>query len=147
MRVQLTQQAQEILGHNDLVMSTERVDDVALLIGQMVTMGFVEVLDRPLPRHWRQRGLSWGWTAVMWLAYILTEGDHRQVSVAAYIKGMKRTLSPLSGPVIDALDCRDDRLSRSAETRESIDVWAWDRTGRAYAQHCRLSLASGRHPR
>ena len=111
MRVQLTQQAQEILGHNDLVMSTERVDDVALLIGQMVTMGFVEVLDRPLPRHWRQRGLSWGWTAVMWLAYILTEGDHRQGSGAAYIKGMKRTLSPLSGPVIDALDCRDDRLS------------------------------------
>ena len=36
MRVQLTQQAQEILGQNDLVMITERVDDVALLIGQMV---------------------------------------------------------------------------------------------------------------
>jgi len=52
----------------------------------MVTMGFVEVLDRHLPRHWKQRGMSWGWTAVIWLAYILTEGDHRKVTVETYIK-------------------------------------------------------------
>lgn len=37
MRVQLAQQAQEILGTSDLVIITERVDDVALLIGQMVS--------------------------------------------------------------------------------------------------------------
>src|SRR5713101_6883131 len=86
MRVQLAEQAREILGQSDLVIITERVDDVALLIGQMVTMGLPEVLDRPIPRHWRQRGLSWGWTAVMWLASIVTEGDHRKVSVATYIK-------------------------------------------------------------
>ena len=35
-RVQVAQQAQEILGTSDLVIITERVDDVALLIGQMV---------------------------------------------------------------------------------------------------------------
>src|SRR6266851_4560659 len=110
MRVQLAQPAQEILGHSDLVMITERVDDVALLIGQMVTMGLPEVLDRHLPRHWKQRGLSWGWTAVIWLAYILTEGDHRKVSVEAYIKGMHHTLSHLSGHSIEALDFSDDRL-------------------------------------
>src|SRR5499426_3934243 len=39
MRVQLAQQAKEILGQSDLVIITERVDDVALLIGQMVKMG------------------------------------------------------------------------------------------------------------
>ncbi|HSX79246.1 MAG TPA: hypothetical protein VLQ80_11845, partial [Candidatus Saccharimonadia bacterium] len=64
-------------------------------------MGFVEVLDRHLPRHWEQWRLSWGWTAVIWLAYILTEGDHRQVTVAAYIKGMQHTLSHLSGQRIE----------------------------------------------
>ena len=62
MRVQLTQQAQESLGQSDLAIITERVDDVALLIGQMVKMGLVEVLDRHLPRHWKQRRVSWGWT-------------------------------------------------------------------------------------
>ena len=36
MRVQLAQQVQESLGQSDLVIITERVDDVALLIGQMV---------------------------------------------------------------------------------------------------------------
>jgi transposase len=110
MRVQLAQQAQNLLGQSDLVIITERVDDVALLIGQMVKMGFVEVLDRHLPRHWKQRRVSWGWTAVIWLASILTEGDHRKVSVEAYIKGMHHTLSQLTGQIIEPLDFSDDRL-------------------------------------
>jgi len=58
MRVQLAQQAQESLGPSDLVLITERVDDVALLIGPMVKMGVPEVLDRHIPRHWTQRGRS-----------------------------------------------------------------------------------------
>jgi len=111
MRVQLAQQAQEILGQSDLVMITERVDDVALLIGQMVKMGLPEVLDRHIPRHGTQRGLSWGWTAVIWLAYIITEGDHRKVSVETYLKGMQHTLRHLTAQVIEPLDCSDDRLS------------------------------------
>jgi transposase len=110
MRGQLAQQAREILGQSDLVIITERVDDVALLIGQMITMGLPEVLDRPIPHHGKQRGLSGGWTAVIWLAHILTEGDHRKVSVEAYIKGMHHTLSHLTTQVIPPLDFRDDRL-------------------------------------
>ncbi len=109
--MQLAQQAQEILGQNDLVVITERVDDVALLIAQMVAMGLPEVLDRHIPRHWTQRGLSWGWTGVIWLAYILTEGDHRKVSVEAYIAGMQHTLNHLSGQAIAPLDFSDDRLT------------------------------------
>jgi transposase len=111
MRVQLTQQAQELLGQSDLVIITERIDDVALLIGQMVKMGLPEVLDRHIPRHWTQRGLSWGWTAVIWLAYIVTEGDHRKVSVETYLKGMQHTLSGLTAQGIAPLDFSDDRLS------------------------------------
>ena len=110
MRVQLAQQAQEILGQSDLVIVTERVDDVALLIGQMVKMGLPEVLDRHIPRHWTQRGLSWGWTAVIWLAYIVTEGAHRKVSVETYLKGMPHTLSALTAQGIEPLDLSDDRL-------------------------------------
>jgi transposase len=111
MRVQLAQQAKELLGQSDLVMITERVDDVALLIAQMVKMGLPEVLDRHIPRHGTQRGLSWGWTAVMWLAYIVTAGDHRKGSVETYLKGMHHTLSHLTAQVIEPLDFRDDRLS------------------------------------
>ena len=66
MRMQLSQQAADLLGQSELVIITERVDDVGLLIGQMVKMGLPEILDRHIPRHWTQRGLSWGWTAVIW---------------------------------------------------------------------------------
>src|SRR3989449_6006574 len=111
MRVQLAQQAQEILGTSDLVIITERVDDVALRIGQMVKMGLPEVLDRHIPRHGTQRGLSWGWTAVIWLASIVTEGDHRKVSGETSPKGMRHTLSHLTAQSLDPLDLMDDRWS------------------------------------
>jgi len=123
MRVQLAQQVQELVGTSELVIITERVDDVALLIGHMVKMGFVEVLDRHIPRHWQQRERSWGWTAVIWLAYILTEGDHRKVSVEAYIQGMQHTLSYLSGQVIAPLDCSDDRLGHLLKHLSQPTYW------------------------
>src|SRR5215510_12514033 len=123
MRVHLAQQAQEILGQSELVIITERVDDVALLIGQMVKMGLPEVLDRHIPRHWTQRGLSWGWTAVIWLAYIVTEGDHRKVSVETYLKGMHHTLSCLTAQVIEPLDFSDDRLSHLLKHLSKPAYW------------------------
>src|SRR5882672_9349427 len=103
MRMQLSQQATALLGQSELVIIMERVDDVALLIGQMVTMGLPEILDRHMPRHWTQRGISWGWTAVIWLASIVTEGDHRKVSVETYIEGMHHTLRHLTAQAVDPL--------------------------------------------
>ena len=123
MRMQLRGQAEELLGKSELVIITERVDDVALLIGQMVKMGLPEVLDRHIPRRWNQRGISWGWTAVIWLAYILTEGDHRKVSVEAYIKGMKHTLSELSAQDVGPLDFSDDRLSHLLRHLSKKTYW------------------------
>ena len=156
MSMQLRQQAAEILGKSALVILTERVDDVALLLGQMVTMGLPEVLDRQSPRPWKQRGRSWGWTAVMWLAYSLTEGDHRTVSVEAYLKGMQHTLSPLSGQGIAPLDCSDDRLAHLLQHlsqpryghgidgdvhARSIAVYAWPQEG----IRCEATTVSGEH--
>ncbi len=123
MNMQLSPQAAELLGKSELVIITERVDDVAFLIGQMVKMGLPEVLDRHIPRHWTQRGISWGWTAVMWLAYIVTEGDHRKVSVETDLKGMKHTLSRLTAQVIEPLDFRDDRLSHLLKHLSKPAYW------------------------
>src|SRR6266849_4722447 len=123
MKVPLTRQVQEFLGQNALVIITERGDDVALLIGHMVKMGFVEVLDRPIPRHWQQRERSWGWTAVIWLAYIVTEGDHRKVSVETSLKGMHHTLSALTAEVIEPRDLSDDRLSHLLTHLSTPTYW------------------------
>src|SRR6266446_737548 len=112
MRVQLAQQAQEILGQSDLVIITERVDDVALLIGQMVKMGLPEVLDRHIPRHWRQRRISWGWTAVIWCDATTVSGQHEVTAggllqfghskddpTRPQIKVMMGSLDPLGMPL------------------------------------------------
>jgi len=121
--MQMSPQAADLLGQSELVIITERVDDVAFLIGQMVKMGLPEVLDRHIPRHWTQRGISWGWTAVIWLAYIVTEGDHRKVSVETYLKGMKHTLSRLTAQVIAPLDFSDDRLSHLLKHLSKPAYW------------------------
>ena len=123
MKIQLSGQAEDLVRKSELVIITERVDDVALLIGQMINMGLPEILDRHIPRHWKQRGISWGWTAVIWLAYILTEGDHRKVSVETYIAGMKHTLNQLTAQVIEPLDFSDDRLSHLLKHLSKPRYW------------------------
>ncbi len=90
---------------------SERVDDIPLLIGMMKRMGLPQVLDRHIPTHWNQRELSWGWTATIWLAYILSEGDHRKVVVREYVKSLPQTLGQVTGQAISELDFDDDRLA------------------------------------
>jgi transposase len=156
MSMQLSPQAEELLGKSELVIITERVDDVALLIGQMITRGLPEVLDRHIPRHWTQRGLSWGWTAVMWLAHLLTEGDHRKVAVEVYSKGMPHTLSRLTAQVIPPLDGSDDRLSHLLTHLSKPTYWpqiARDLHARSLEVHalppevirCDATTVSGAH--
>jgi transposase len=156
MRVQLAQQATEILGQSELVIITARLDDVALLIGQMVKMGLPEVLDRHIPRHWTQGGLSGGWTAVIWLAYIVTEGDHRKGSVETYLKGMHHTLSDLTAQGIEPLDFSDDRLRHVLTHLSTPTYWhqieralnARSLEGHAWPQdiiRCDATTVSGDH--
>ena len=79
MIVEEEKQVKESLGKEEIGIVTEEVDDVVLLIGHMEKIGLRKILDKHIPCHWKQRELSWGWTAVIWLAYIISEGDHRKV--------------------------------------------------------------------
>ena len=105
------------------VITTERVDDIPLLIGIMQQMGLPQILDRHMPSHWKQRELSWGWTAVIWLAYILTEGDHRKSSVEAYIKEMQHTLKEVTGQAVSAADFTTDRLAHVLKYLSQASNW------------------------
>jgi len=123
MIIALSEQVQEQLGKTELVVITERVDDVALLLAQMMNMGFPEILDQHLPRHWKQQGLSWGWTAVIWLAYILSEGDHRKVAMETYVRGMRQTLGQITAQTIRVLDFSDDRLAHLLKHLSKAKYW------------------------
>src|SRR5260370_6760310 len=61
--------------------------------------------------------------AVIWLAYILTEADHRKVTVEMYIKGMHHTLGRLTAQVIEPLDFSDDRLGHLLEHLSKPKYW------------------------
>jgi len=126
MIIDLAEQVRQQMGQNELVIITERVDDVALLLAQMIKMGLPEILDRhlpKLPKPWQQEGLSWGWTSVIWLAYILSEGDHRKVAMETYVGSMMQTLSQITGQSIRVLDFSDDRLSHLLRHLSKSQYW------------------------
>jgi transposase len=114
---------EQVKGSDELTVRTERVDDVVLLIGVMEQIGLRKVIDNHIPEHGNQRELSWGWTTVIWLAYIVSEGDHRKVSVQEYIKGMKESLSELTGQQIEELDFSDDRLTNLLRYLSKKETW------------------------
>lgn len=113
----------ESVGKEETGLITEEVDDVVLLIAHMEKVGLREILDKHIPGHWKQRELSWGWTAVIWLAYIMSEGDHRKVKMEIYVRGVTNTLSHVTGQKIEPLDCSDDRLSHLLKHLSNKPLW------------------------
>jgi hypothetical protein len=61
----------------DIEIQNERVDDLPRLVGQQQKMGIAEIIDEIITPHWRRQGLSVGQTIGAWLAFILSESDHR----------------------------------------------------------------------
>jgi transposase len=103
---------------------TERVDDIPLLIEQMQRMGLPTLLDTPFPTHGNWRGLSVGWVRTIWLSSMLSRGAHRMVHVEPW--GAKRlwTLRVTTGPVVQRVDCTDDRLEIVLRRLSEDTRWA-----------------------
>lgn len=102
---------------------TERIDDVVLLLHMMMQMGLPEVLNQHLPRHWKQEGLDWGWVSVIWLAYILSEGDHRKVMVRGWVKERSRMIEQVCGLTLRETDFTDDRLGIVLKKLSQASYW------------------------
>ena len=96
---------------SDLTITTERIDDFVLLIEMMKQMDLPGMLDRHLPRHWLQQGLSWGWVTTIWLAHILSQGAHRKLTVRDWVRQAHTTLEHVTGRSIRDTDFTDDRLT------------------------------------
>src|SRR2546426_8176281 len=96
----------------ELQITSERIDDFVVLLALMQQMELPAILDRHLPRHWLQQGLSWGWTATIWLAHIVSQGDHRKLTVRDWVRQAHSTLEQVTGLDIRETDFTDDRLTR-----------------------------------
>src|SRR6266851_8851590 len=95
----------------ELSLTTERIDDFVVLLRLMQQMELPGILDRHLPRHWLQQGLSWGWTASIWLAHIVSQGDHRKLTVRDWVRQAHSTLEQVTRLDIRETDFTDDRLT------------------------------------
>jgi len=89
---------------------TERIDDLILLLNVMKQIGLVEIINEHLPRHGNEKGLDWGRVAVIWLSYILSQGDHRKVKVREWVNQRKSSIEKVMGVELRETDLTDDRL-------------------------------------
>lgn len=106
-----------------VTITTERVDDMVLLLEMMKRLKLPEILDRHLPRHWLQQGLSWGWVATVWLAHIVSQGDHRKLTVRNWVAQAHTTLEKMTGQEIRTTDFTDDRLTIVLRELSKVDYW------------------------
>ncbi len=90
--------------------SSERIDDVVLLLNVMKQIGLPEIINQHLPRHGNEKGLNWGWVATIWLSYILSQGDHRKVKVREWVNQRIYTLETVCDLEFRETDFTDDRL-------------------------------------
>jgi len=101
--------------NRELTVETERVDDIPILLTQMQRMGLPALINRHFPTHGNWQGLAPGQVLAVWLAYLLSQGDHRLSHVQAWVRGRRHTLShalsPMRAEAISALDWADNRLA------------------------------------
>ncbi len=117
----------------ELQITTERIDDFVVLLALMQQMELPAILDRQLPRHWLQQGLSWGWTATIWLAHIVSQGDHRKLTVREWVRQAHRTLELVTGLEIRETDFTDDRLT--IVLRHLADEQRWQAIEQELGEH------------
>src|SRR5436190_2638578 len=106
-----------------LTVSSERVDDIPLLLAQFEKMQLAALLDEHFPTHGNWSGLSLGWVSCVWLSYILSQADHRLNQVQAWAERRLHTLRQATQQPLRALDLADDRLASVLVAFSDDDAW------------------------
>jgi hypothetical protein len=108
----------------NLTVTSERVDDIPLLLAHMQRMDLPMLLSCYFPSHGNRQGLSFGWTVTIWLADILSQADHRMNQVQPWAECHLETLRAGSGQDVQVLDLTDDRLAALLRTLSDDTCWA-----------------------
>ena len=106
-----------------LTITTERVDDIPLLLAQMQQMGLPELLDTSFPTHGNWQGLRPAWVTCIWLTHVLSQADHRLSYVQPWVAQHLACLQHATGQAIRPLDFSDDRVA--SLLRHFSDDYYW----------------------
>src|SRR5690349_16593171 len=108
-----------------LTITTERVDDIPLLLGHMTRMGLPSRLNSCFPMHGNWQGLWIGDVVLIWLAHLLSEGDHRLNHVQPWAERRLHTLERCLGQPVRPEDVSDDRLAGVLEALADDLHWGY----------------------
>ena len=100
-----------------------RIDDIPLLIGTLIQMGVPRLYDHDVKDHGHHEGLSGGWLLTVWLAFILTEGDHAKSHVQEWVARHREVLEKLIQQPIAERDFNDDRLGSVLKRLSHRERW------------------------
>jgi transposase len=117
----------------ELTVTTERVDDIPILLAQSETMGIPELLDHYFKPHGNWEGMSLGWTTAVWLTHIVSEGDHRMNQVQGWVAHRLQTLDCCTEQEVQERYWSDDRLALVLDALAQPE--AWQRFETALNQH------------
>jgi transposase len=91
---------------------SERVDDIPLILHWLKQMEIASIIDQKLmPAHKNRTGLSYGQLSVLFVAYIVSQSDHRLCHVESWVRTHQKTLELATGWKIGDKDNSDDRLA------------------------------------
>ena len=107
----------------NLNVTTEQVDDIPVLLAQGKKIGVPELLDQHFGPHGNWQGISFGWTTMVWLGHILSEGDHRLNQVEAWAEKRRHTLESSTGQRVRGLEWSDDRLGIVLDKLSDAEKW------------------------
>jgi transposase len=89
----------------------------------MERMGIAELLDEQFRPHGNWQGTSLGWTAVIWLAHILSEGDHRLSWAQSWVASCLQSLCICTGQLVRDQELSDDRLGIVLDALSHSEPW------------------------
>lgn len=108
---------------DNLNVTTERVDDIPVLLAQGQKIEVAALLDQHFVPHGNWQGTSMGWTTLVWLTHILSEGDHRLNQVAQWAENRLRTLEISTGQRVRPQEWSDDRLGIVLDSLADTEKW------------------------
>jgi transposase len=112
----------------DLLLETihiERIDDLPLLLAQLQRMQVAPTLDKHFPTHGNWAGaLTFGEVACVWLAYLVSTGDHRLNRLQDWAASRREMLAAGLGKPVRPEDCHDDRLADILDALQDPTAWA-----------------------
>lgn len=106
-----------------ITVTTERVDDIPLLLAQIEMLNIEGLIDEYCRVHGNWRGLSIGKVVQVWLAHILSRGDHRLNQVREWVAQRLQTLRGGVEQTLTELDFTDDRLAQVLNYLSDDESW------------------------